>query len=551
MWDEPWIDVLFKDGSNGILSLNEIFERASEIRDIYEELPIQDVSILRLLICIIHSSTKVTMKKWLRWFENKELPIAKIEQYKEAHYDEFYLFHPTHPFMQVADLTFADEDKSTLSNENMIYDYPTQDKIMRNRTEDSITQLSCAEAARLLVTAQNYDVCGVHTPMEGDIAKAGKAYPNLASLAHNTVIILEGNDLLDTLLLNTVPLNVPTLSTRKNEILDDDLPSWDVNNSSVNDVKGPRSSLSRQSRRIRLIPDFLLNCHDVVSTPKIVGAMVGKGEKISWNDMFIYEDMSIFRWVQDADDKNYYYKPSYFSKQPYKEIQSRIVGQAAFRAGEANSSNIKRYIGDKEHPDKLANNMYFAKWLLEEGVERFELDKMLSFRTVTTYYGPMEAIISRIDDDCTRVTPYSLTGIESDDICISMFRAIEHIGDIEYAYTVFLKNAEKICAPSSQLDANFDELNKMKIALEKTFQSWIEQDIINDSRDELWKQRVERVIRGIMDDYIDVNAHIKDFIGFCDEEGKEHSICKEEALFYYKVKKTLYGEGENGKTNRK
>lgn len=553
LWDEPWIDVLFCDGTNGLLSLTDVFQRAREIRDVCEELPIQDVSILRLLICIIHSCTNVTMKKWKRWHEDRELPIDQILRYKEEHYDEFYLFHPTHPFMQVADLTFADENKATLGNNGLLYDYPGDTKIMRMRTDESISTVSCAESARLLLTAQNYDVCKPHTPLHGDIVKKGKTYPKLPSLAHNTVIILEGANLLETLLQNTVPLDVPTMSARKNEILsgEEDLPSWDAR-VKTNDVFGPRSALCRQSRRIRLIPNFLFE-PESVGCPGVVGAMIGPGEPVSWDDCFYFEDMSIFRHIADKKSDDEYFKPLRFSRQPYKELHSRIVGQAAYYAGDASESaahsvKIEGGLSNMGNKDKLSNNMTFASYLLDEGdVDGFDKTRMLSFRTVTVGYGKNESVIKWINDDRTRISPYSLSGPDQIEICNSIFSAIGNTDSIENAYKLFLKNVGKVNAPSSTLDADADELNKMKLALEEAFQSWVEQDLVSDVRDELWKARGFNTVQRVLDEYLTTCVRIRDLIGYCDKEGKEHSVSREEALFRRKMNKTLFGDEGYGK----
>lgn len=537
LWDEPWIDVLFCNGDNGTLSLTEIFQRANEIKDVCGELPIQDISILRLMLCIFHASTDNTLDDWIEWYETRTLPLEDITQYRDSHHDEFYLFHPTHPFMQVADLTFADEGKSTLSTKGLVYDYPTDGRIMRLRDEQSVATLSCAEAARLLITAQNYDVCGVHTPMKGDIAKSGKAYPTMSSLAHNTVIVLEGDTLLETLLYNAVPNEAVGYDLRKSVEPDEDLPSWDASCRS-NDVVGPCSAMSRQSRRIRLVPNSL--SPDGNDDLLVIGAMIGVGNEVSWADLFYYEDMSIFNFTTPSKTDAGFFKPRYFSKQPYKEMCSRIIGAKATYHGDATEAS--RPAKDDRPQDKLANNMLFAQMLLDDDIME-DRTRMLSFRSVTVHYGTMESVITQIDDDRTRVSPYSLAGENKNEICMSILQAINNIEGIEKEYRIFLKNSQKITCPSTTREGRPDDLDQMKFALEQAFLSWTEEDLLSPVRNRIWKQKVTSVARDVAQDYIRKNANVKDFIGYVTNDGKQNSVCVEEAKLYNRIDKLFPKEG--------
>lgn len=528
LWDEPWINVLLNNGENKTVSLWAAFEQAGEIRDISGDLPIQDVAILRLMLSIIHASTDNVFKNWKEWHNNKELPLEEIKQYKKTHYDEFYLFHPTKPFMQEADLTFYDEEKSTLSVKGVIYDYPTDKKIMRMRGESSVSEISCAEAARLLITAQSYDVCGVHTPLIGDDVTKGKAYTKMSSLAHNTVIILEGKNLLETLLCNAVPRDGVKTDYRKNTSPETDLPPWDEHRTN-DDVTGPCSSLNRLSRRIRLIPsDLSLADNDNLS---VIGVMISARQEIEWDDKFYFEDMSIFTY-KDSDDHKAY-KPLRFSKQPYKEMGSRIIGLKAYNQDDASASNQSD--ATDGYPDKLSNNMKFTQKYVKE-----DASQLLSFRTVTVQYGSMESVITSIEDDRTLISPRALIGNDSEAICDSIMDAIAKIDKVEKYYYHFLKSSEKIIYSNTSQEYPSEQLDHMKIALEQAFNQWNEHDLMFPDRDKRWDDRLIRTSYGIIDEYIRKNTKAKDLIGHF-EEDKQQSICVEEAKFKRNVKKLTEG----------
>ena len=54
--EEPWIPVVLSNGSAGVVSLMEAFERASNIRCITGDMPQQTLPIVRLMVAILYRS---------------------------------------------------------------------------------------------------------------------------------------------------------------------------------------------------------------------------------------------------------------------------------------------------------------------------------------------------------------------------------------------------------------------------------------------------------------------------------------------------------------
>ena len=113
--DEPWLPVRLADGRVLELGLLELFERSGEIVALAETAPPSLVAQYRLLLAITHRALVTTCGSWrdkdrVRWYR-EGLPLAEIRAYLERWRERFWLFHPDHPFMQVAALARAEETR--------------------------------------------------------------------------------------------------------------------------------------------------------------------------------------------------------------------------------------------------------------------------------------------------------------------------------------------------------------------------------------------------------------------------------------------------------
>jgi CRISPR system Cascade subunit CasA len=117
--DERWIPVSMSDGSKRDVGLLELFEEASQIRALAETSPPSLVALYRLLLAIAHRALTLGLPNgWkdrdrAQWYR-QGLPQAALRDYLEAWRERFWLFHPEHPFMQVAVLATADETRDKL-----------------------------------------------------------------------------------------------------------------------------------------------------------------------------------------------------------------------------------------------------------------------------------------------------------------------------------------------------------------------------------------------------------------------------------------------------
>jgi CRISPR system Cascade subunit CasA len=290
--DEAWIPVLDAAGQRREVSLLGLFEQAGDLRMIACELPTQTFAILRLALAILHRSTDGPPGEaaWQALWRTRRLPLPEIADYLGAFRDRFDLLHPRRPFYQIADLHAA--NNNTYGLERLIADVPAGLPFLTTRAGRGMESISPAEAARWLVHCQAYDPSGIKTGAVGDPrVRGGRGYPiGVASLGALGGVHLEGATLLETLLLNLVPI-APGWQRADER----DMPVWEREPQTAAEepdaTRGPYGLLSLytwQSRRIRLFGD----------AGGVTGAMVSIGDRLEWQDRHLLEPMSV--WGRSA-----------------------------------------------------------------------------------------------------------------------------------------------------------------------------------------------------------------------------------------------------------
>ena len=102
---EPWIPILDKDSSAGQVGLQELFERAHEIRDLALQPP-QRIAVTRLILCIIQAALEGPRDE-SDWRACREQIVPESLKYLDARTDRFELFG-ARPFLQVPNLEPTD-----------------------------------------------------------------------------------------------------------------------------------------------------------------------------------------------------------------------------------------------------------------------------------------------------------------------------------------------------------------------------------------------------------------------------------------------------------
>ncbi|MCF0260457.1 MAG: type I-E CRISPR-associated protein Cse1/CasA, partial [Erysipelotrichaceae bacterium] len=207
--NNPWIKVVMKDGTEKEVSLLEIFPLASDILMLNGELETQNAAVLRLLLAIMYASFitnsgsdyqrfKVSYEAvdlWESIWKDKKLPTDLITSYLNDQEDNFWLIHPTKPFMQSPIAKNGTEYKASKLFGDLS-ESSNKQRLFQSKSGESKERCSFAEAARWLLYLNAYDdtsakpkAKGLDSPGAGWLGQLGQIY-------------VRGNDLFETLMLN-------------------------------------------------------------------------------------------------------------------------------------------------------------------------------------------------------------------------------------------------------------------------------------------------------------------------------------------------------------
>ncbi|KAA9157934.1 type I-E CRISPR-associated protein Cse1/CasA [Amycolatopsis acidicola] len=239
---EPWVPVTRLDGSGAMVGLAELFTSAHTIRGIVGETPPMTAALHRLALALLHRVYGPARRQdWAKLWSAEAFDTQALERYLATSQTSFDLFDPERPFLQCPTLPSA--KKSTVAK--LIPDRAVGNNVtlFDHTIAGDYTELDPGAAARWLVTAHAYDPGGMKTP--ATTVKSSKRAPcnNFA------VVLVEGGDLKQTLLLNAVRYDIGD---------PDDAPGWEHKSPGAEPDKrrpgGRTDLLTWPSRRIRLFP---------------------------------------------------------------------------------------------------------------------------------------------------------------------------------------------------------------------------------------------------------------------------------------------------------
>lgn len=240
--NEPWIPVEDLGGATKEVGLRELFARAKGIKRIVHPSPVVTAALYRTAFAIMHRSVQADdIEDWQAEWDAVDFG-ARVEAYLDRHEDRFDLFCEEAPFWQVVGMPANCRDNSWTKLALELP--PNSSKLLFDHTTTlDPPPTSPANAARVLVAAQSFAV---------GAGKSCLGYTTHAPLVSVMVVIPEGRDLAETLLVNLMPGSGPS-----------DLPVWERPPLTANDIEdqdgaiwtGPASRLAWPSRAVHLTPD--------------------------------------------------------------------------------------------------------------------------------------------------------------------------------------------------------------------------------------------------------------------------------------------------------
>jgi len=99
---DPWIPVITMNGESRLVSLNTIFTKGETLADLAVR-PHERVALLRLFLCIAHAALNGP-QNYDEWCEVPKRLGDAASEYLEYWRDSFELFHPTKPWLQIANI---------------------------------------------------------------------------------------------------------------------------------------------------------------------------------------------------------------------------------------------------------------------------------------------------------------------------------------------------------------------------------------------------------------------------------------------------------------
>lgn len=255
--DERWLSVRLSDGHVDEFGLLDVFRHSDQIVALAETAPPNLVAQYRLLLAILHRAlTRAFPDGWkdkdrARWYR-EGLPIQAIVDYLEHWRERFWLFHPEHPFMQVAALAEAEETKDRRSPWTRIdlASASGNNAVVFDHSIDSDPRAtSAATALRSMLGFMQFAPGGTvqvfhHSDVNCALTSAAAVIPVGANLAQTLMLCLHkspahgmGDELADLPAWERAPLTVATLKG-------DPVPAT-----------GPNDLYTRQSRSILLLKE--------------------------------------------------------------------------------------------------------------------------------------------------------------------------------------------------------------------------------------------------------------------------------------------------------
>lgn len=291
--EEPWIPVVTESGGSGEVSLLGALETAPSIRRIGCELPTMDVAVLRLLLAVVlralddpDRDAVAARRDWAEAWGDWSGVVARCRDYLGQVGEAFDLFHPTRPFLQVADL-----EPGGQLNPNLPKLVPELGEWFSTRAGKSAEKLRPAEAVRWMLQCQSFDTAGIKTGAKGDPkVKGGRGYPTgyPAWCGNLGLVVAEGANLAQTILLN-LPLDF---------WLDDDSAVWEREQPSRSRddqrPQGVADLLVWPNRRFRLFTD---------AAGDVCNVMISYGDNLSPQNMERFEPKTAWRLSETQTKK--------------------------------------------------------------------------------------------------------------------------------------------------------------------------------------------------------------------------------------------------------
>ncbi|MBL8191349.1 MAG: type I-E CRISPR-associated protein Cse1/CasA [Acidobacteria bacterium] len=258
---QPWIPCRMIGGSPSKIEyygIEQTLIKAHEISEIIGDNPLVTISLHRLLLAVLYrcygslSYNGEWQQVWQKGDGQFDAILVKGYLYNECYgvkriniFDRFYLFHNDYSFYQDKNTVAPSEGKNYSAK---LFFHDEGSALFFEHRVPAETSLAPAEAARLLIAFQSFDVRGTKTPEPGQKQKGISSSPLLFA----AVGLAKGRNLFETLMLN---LYWDDTDFFKDHQQQKDFPVWEREgefNAEPRVPVGYLDLLTWQSRRLKL-----------------------------------------------------------------------------------------------------------------------------------------------------------------------------------------------------------------------------------------------------------------------------------------------------------
>ncbi len=254
--DEAWLPCRRPDGRAVTLSLRETLVQAHELTGLAGDSPPQTASLHRFLLAVLHRVFgPADEDEWADLWRAGRFDTARLDAYLDRWRPRFDLFDPKRPFYQTATLYL---ESKWVSFQRLIHELNAAYPLFNHSETETKEFLLPAEAARTLITAQNFSLCGTSGAFFPQKSPREKKIQSMfvdGSIVRAINFLILGDSLFETLMLNLIQYPDEQVVAH----FDDDAPTWEQEDPSSPDRKpllGYLDYLTWQNRRILLRPEM-------------------------------------------------------------------------------------------------------------------------------------------------------------------------------------------------------------------------------------------------------------------------------------------------------
>jgi len=349
---DAFIPAFTKDGKSELYSIEGLFDNSKNIVRLSGDSPVQEFVFIRLLLAVLYRSLKPSGRSdWLELW-NDGLPVEEIKSYLRNYQNRFELIDENTPFYQIVGSEY-ENDGTNISNIPLLLDAKSVGTqglshrfLFSTYTNKGASRLELAQAARKLIENQNYNVAARRPVLKGDPRKNKRSYAQIGWAGNITGLVILGNNLEETLLLNMPPYDFLDIDPELDSAL------WEREQHTVvpeglhgtedesETPLGPAYTYTHQSSRITLVPSS--------DGEYIIGSIVGIGDRLFRYDKQNIEPMSSWRQTTRQDGSEAFVPVRSSSNQIWKNLAALVARNPADKKDQILARNLAWY--DRVYP---------------------------------------------------------------------------------------------------------------------------------------------------------------------------------------------------------